>query len=397
MICKSLFEFYPSYSFSSTYLWPRISPNVTIFSTDNLTADIHDLHPSYKYHVRALAVNAIGIGLPSNEITIFTDEEAPSGPPTDVKVQASGSTSLKLTWRPPLYENQNGKIIGYHVGFKRHNSSEAYEYTQILTENNSDLELQVKNLLKFTRYDLHVRAYNGKGMGPISADVTAFTLEDVPSLPPQNVKARAFSSTSIEISWAESPYYTMQGVLQGYKVLYKEVRTDEDETEASQVRTSQFRVTIYNLKKYTNYSIEVLAFTRMGEGARSEPIYVRTHEDVPSRPSAIKAIVKNRNSVQLIWEPPQQHNGILLKYIIRYSNGSDGPPNKESRTIELKVIRTSHVISRLQEDNEYIFTVNAMTSAGESEPTVPVRATPSSKGKPFLHKESSLDLSKDIK
>lgn len=33
------------------------------------------------------------------------------------------------------------------------------------------------------------------------------------------------------------------------------------------------------LEKYTNYSIQVLAFTSAGDGVRSEQIYVRTKED----------------------------------------------------------------------------------------------------------------------
>lgn len=33
------------------------------------------------------------------------------------------------------------------------------------------------------------------------------------------------------------------------------------------------------LEKYTNYSVQVLAFTRAGDGVRSEQIYTRTKED----------------------------------------------------------------------------------------------------------------------
>lgn len=33
------------------------------------------------------------------------------------------------------------------------------------------------------------------------------------------------------------------------------------------------------LEKFTNYSIQVLAFTRAGDGVRSEQIYIRTKED----------------------------------------------------------------------------------------------------------------------
>ena len=36
---------------------------------------------------------------------------------------------------------------------------------------------------------------------------------------------------------------------------------------------------IYNLQKFTNYSVEVVAYTRVGEGVRSPIIFVRTQED----------------------------------------------------------------------------------------------------------------------
>lgn len=37
--------------------------------------------------------------------------------------------------------------------------------------------------------------------------------------------------------------------------------------------------TLHGLFKYTNYSVQVLAFTRVGDGNISSPIYCRTKED----------------------------------------------------------------------------------------------------------------------
>ncbi|GAB1598659.1 Down syndrome cell adhesion molecule-like isoform X2, partial [Argonauta hians] len=364
-------------------IWKAAPSNVTVTTADQVPeGSISGLHPSYKYHIRALAINTIGTGSASAVITVSTDEEVPSGPPTDIRVQASGSTSLKVTWRTPLYDQQNGKILGYYIGYKRHNSSDAYVYVKKLTENNSDLEQQIRNLLKFTRYNLHVRAFNSKGPGPISMDVTAFTLEDVPSLPPQNVRIRNINSDNIRLSWTEPPYYTVQGVLQGYKVLYKEIRADEDETEANYISSSKLETVVPNLKKFTNYSIQVLAYTIMGEGVRSKPLHIKTKEDIPSQPPNVKVITKDRNTVLLLWEPPVNPNGILTKYIIRYSNTSRGPPNTKSPKLEIKVRRTSHLISRLLEGQEYMFTVSACTRVGESLPSQVVRATPTDKVKP---------------
>lgn len=43
--------------------------------------------------------------------------------------------------------------------------------------------------------------------------------------------------------------------------------------------TVQPSLELDGLEKYTNYSIQVLAFTSAGDGVRSEQIYVRTKED----------------------------------------------------------------------------------------------------------------------
>lgn len=49
--------------------------------------------------------------------------------------------------------------------------------------------------------------------------------------------------------------------------------------EIRNVTTLQPSLELDGLEKYTNYSIQVLAFTSAGDGVRSEQIYVRTKED----------------------------------------------------------------------------------------------------------------------
>lgn len=49
--------------------------------------------------------------------------------------------------------------------------------------------------------------------------------------------------------------------------------------EIKNVTTGQPSLELDGLEKYTNYSIQVLAFTNAGDGVRSEQIYVRTKED----------------------------------------------------------------------------------------------------------------------
>lgn len=55
------------------------------------------------------------------------------------------------------------------------------------------------------------------------------------------------------------------------------------------------------LEKYTNYSIQVLAFTRAGDGVRSEQIYTRTKED--SRKADISAERRPPSGAALLLGP----------------------------------------------------------------------------------------------
>lgn len=49
--------------------------------------------------------------------------------------------------------------------------------------------------------------------------------------------------------------------------------------EIRNVTTQKAPLELEGLEKYTNYSIQVLAFTRAGDGVRSDQIYIRTKED----------------------------------------------------------------------------------------------------------------------
>nr|XP_020444512.1 Down syndrome cell adhesion molecule homolog isoform X2 [Monopterus albus] len=81
--------------------------------------------------------------------------------------------------------------------------------------------------------------------------------------------------------------------------------------EIRNVTTSKPSLELDGLEKYTNYSIQVLAFTRAGDGVRSEQIYTRTKEDVPGPPAGVKAAAASNSVVFGSWLPPLKVNGII--------------------------------------------------------------------------------------
>ena len=98
-----------------------------------------------------------------------------------------------------------------------------------------------------------------------------------PNAPPENVRGRNTSSTSILVQWDDVPQRDQNGIILRYTVAYKTVPGGTPKTEVVDSPTKQ--VTLTGLKKYTNYSITVFASTVKGDGNVSEPIIVITDED----------------------------------------------------------------------------------------------------------------------
>lgn len=44
-------------------------------------------------------------------------------------------------------------------------------------------------------------------------------------------------------------------------------------------KTTNLETNLHALEKYTNYSVKILAYTKVGEGVQSNPIYCLTEED----------------------------------------------------------------------------------------------------------------------
>lgn len=133
--------------------------------------------------------------------------------------------------------------------------------------------------------------------------------------------------------------------MRGYKVFY--IGTDEIyDTEMNVMKSNNQYLTVENLKKYTNYSIWVLAYTKVGDGVKTKHLFCRTYEDgnflycifvvaninccplnlwesfifhcfiVPSVPQDIKAIPASNTKVIVSWLPPLHMNGEIVSYTL---------------------------------------------------------------------------------
>ncbi|CAG9796265.1 unnamed protein product [Diatraea saccharalis] len=244
----------------------------------------------------------------------------------------------------------------------------------------SATELSLSALRKFTRYEVRVRAFNAVAAGPPSAPVTATTLEGVPEWHPLRVSCSSLSSSSLKVSWGAPPAAHHAGVIQGYKLIYSPLTADHaDVGEIKRVTTTD--TYLHTLRKYTNYSIQVLAFTNAGDGKRSPPVYCMTEEDVPSAPEKIKALAYSSDSVLVSWLPPLHPNGIISHYTVYYREaGRLGKHSSFTVSADSKPeMELMYQVRNLMENQLYEFWVSATTGSGEGESTLVVGQGPNSR------------------
>ncbi|XP_044270305.1 Down syndrome cell adhesion molecule-like protein Dscam2 isoform X44 [Tribolium madens] len=351
---------------------------------DQTEAGVFTLRPATTYHIRIVAENEIGSSEPSDTVTIITAEEVPGGPPTSIRVETSDQHSLVVYWKPPAREEWNGDILGYYVGYRLANSDKPYlfETVEFGREEGKEHHLKISNLKTYTQYSVVVQAFNKVGAGPLSDDIKAYTAEGVPEQPPDKATCTTLTAQTIRVSWVSPPLNAANGVIKGYKVIYGPSDTWFDENTKDTKITAASETILHGLKKYTNYSMEVLAYTSGGDGVRTTPIHCQTEQDVPEAPIAVKALVMSTDSILASWKPPVEPNGIVEYYTVYYKpvsadDKTEVKPTSQKIVPNLRNQNLSHQAKNLDSNLKYEFWVTAATTIGEGQPSKKVTVSPS--------------------
>lgn len=103
----------------------------------------------------------------------------------------------------------------------------------------------------------------------------------VPSMAPDDVRCSALTSQSLQVSWQPPIAEHTNGLLQGYKLNFEYISDTftDNNAEVETRKTTALTIVLTGLKKHTNYSIEVMAYTRMGDGISSKTVFCHTEED----------------------------------------------------------------------------------------------------------------------
>uniref|UniRef100_A0A8C1AZY1 Sidekick cell adhesion molecule 2 n=1 Tax=Cyprinus carpio carpio TaxID=630221 RepID=A0A8C1AZY1_CYPCA len=361
---------------------------------DARSLEVSGLNPYTFYRFRMRQVNIVGTSPPSQPSRkIQTLQAPPDMAPANVTLRTASETSLWLRWVPlPEWEyNGNPDSVGYRVQYSR-TGAQSKALLHIIADR-LEREFTIEDLEEWTEYEVRVQAINGIGAGPWSKPVRGRTRESVPSCGPTNVSAFATTSSSILVRWFEVPEPDRNGLILGYKVVYKEKDSDSPLQFWTVEGNASHSVQLTGLGKYVLYEIQVLAFTRIGDGRPSSPsILERTLDDVPGPPVVILFPEVRTTSVRLIWQPPSQPNGIILAYQITYRLNSTN-----SNTATFDVLNSSarqYTVTGLRPESVYVFRIRAQTRKGWGEAaealvvTTEKRARPQPTSRPTVPQEN---------
>ncbi|XP_076641618.1 cell adhesion molecule Dscam2 isoform X1 [Halictus rubicundus] len=341
---------------------------------NNTVALVSPLKPATSYDFRVLAENHFGTSAPSDILHAQTDGEIPSGPPRHVTARALGPQQVKVTWQPPDRSLWNGELLGYTISYANlGENDQSVNITRVGITGNGDgsYDYRLTGLRKYTQYSVVVKAFNNKGDGPGSDPVTVQTLEDVPSAPPLNVACAALTGQTIQVTWKPPPSDKVHGVVQGYKLLYEAGGAVLEQQSGRETKISHALSTVlHGLSPYTNYTMQVLAYTKAGEGVTSSPVSCITEETVPDPPERVKAVTSNEDAVVISWLPPRRPNGILTQYTVYIRVLDPGQEMKITKSM-LPAQNLHHEATGLKQRESYEAWVTASTKVGQG-PSTPV-------------------------
>ncbi|KAL1005202.1 hypothetical protein UPYG_G00055910 [Umbra pygmaea] len=325
----------------------EVEPTVTQVVVGGLT-------PARTYQFRLCAVNQVGRGQYSAETQrLMLREEAPSAPPKNIVASGRTNQSIMVQWQPPPEPQLNGVLRGYVLRYRLAGLPGDYQEKNITSPETNHCLLS--DLIIWTQYQIQLAAYTAAGLGEYSPAINEYTLQGVPTAPPQDVDVTAVNSTTLRFTWNPPPQQFINGINQGYKLLV----WPENSPQAVTVATitpdfpgSRLSGLVVGLQKFTWYFSSVLCFTTPGDGPKSSPILVQTHEDTPGPVGHLSFTEILDTSLRVSWSEPIDRNGIIT--------GQKGPcegPALSNSTLQYKVTGLTSMTS-------YLLKVAAVTAAG---------------------------------
>ncbi|KAM9719956.1 receptor-type tyrosine-protein phosphatase S isoform 7-T7 [Menidia menidia] len=291
-----------------------------------------------------VAMSSLGILEATAQVLVKT---LPKPPGTPIVTETT-ATSVTITW-----DSGNPDPVSYYIiQYRAKGPDSKYETVDSITTT----RYSIGGLYPNTEYEIRVSAFNSIGQGPPSTRVEARTGEQAPASPPRNVHAHVISENTVMVRW-EDPEEP-NGQVKGYRVYYTmDPSRPMHEWQIHNVQDSII-TTIQNLVTSETYTIQVLAFTSVGDGPFSDPVHVKVLRGVPGQPGKFKVGKVTDTSIELTWEPAYTKEKIV-NYELLYKPVKFG--SLEKLTFGP---RNSYTVEGLKANTEYSFSLAAISNKG---------------------------------
>ncbi|XP_074809467.1 receptor-type tyrosine-protein phosphatase delta isoform X29 [Natator depressus] len=347
---------------------------------DSHITTIGNLVPQKTYSVKVLAFTSVGDGPLSADIQVITQTGVP-GQPLNFKAEPESETSILLSWTPP----RSDTISSYELVYK---DGDQGEEQRVSVEPTTSYRLQ--SLKPNSLYYFRLAARSPQGLGASTAEISARTMQSIPSGPPRKVEVEAVNSTSVKVSWRSPVPNKQHGQIRGYQVHY--VRMENGEPKGQPMLKDVMladaqEMIISGLQPETTYSLTVTAYTTKGDGARSKPKLVSTTGAVPGKPRLVISHTQ-MNTALIQWHPPVDTFGPLQGYCLKFGRKD----LDVFTTLEFSEKEDHFTATDIHKGASYLFRLSARNKVGYGEEMVKEISIPEEVPSGFpqnLHSESS--------
>ena len=279
----------------------------TVFDGLSLTFDLTGLSPFTLYEFQLqVCTSTCAV---SDVVTATTLEAPPEGqaPPTSSEREGEG-IAVVVVWSAP--SRPNGEITRYDLERRMVLGADSFsEFVGVfsgpaLTFTDADST----SLRPAMAYQYRVTAFNS--VGNTTSDISAPLVlseappAEVPTPTPTNITA-----TSVTI--VATPPATPNGNITSYRLF-------QNGTLVQEIFPPELTFVAPDLQFFTVYEFSVEACTAAG-CTRSGRVIQRTGEATPSGLAPPMGVARSQRQIDISWTPPQQPNGVILRYDIIFS------------------------------------------------------------------------------
>uniref|UniRef100_A0A8D3BJC2 protein-tyrosine-phosphatase n=1 Tax=Scophthalmus maximus TaxID=52904 RepID=A0A8D3BJC2_SCOMX len=339
---------------------------------------VEGLKANTEYSFSLAAISSKGIGAFTNELVQRTSQAKPSAAPKGVSCESASSTSLRVSWRPPPVEGQNGELAGYELRYQRVSGAGGGGQGQEM-KGLPIAALQgqtvVEGLEKWSWYNISMAAFTTEGTGPNSPTVLCRTDEDVPSAAPRQVDVKPLNSSALRVTWRSVLPRLRQGQIRGYQVHFSRAESGEsrnlprikdillDESQMEEDDSTLYELILGSLKPETVYSVSVAAYTTKGDGTHSKPKLVQTPGIGKHMPSVRFSSGSDSRRA------PVEIQGYRLQFGLKNAT--------LNTTVDFTNREKNFTVTNLSPGSSYVFVLSAKSRAGygdvaQQEITVPM-------------------------